>query len=95
MCPYFFAPRCTLTKPTSLRRICEAKPHKGRDTLNRQHGALSVAKADKGYARSRDVGSSPTEEPSVSVYKSFLIDHHFCISSGAFAYFKAVSQQKA
>ena len=25
---------------------------------------------------------------SVMVYKSFLIDHHFCISSGAFAYRK-------
>ena len=57
MCPYFFAPCCTLTKPTSLRRICEAKPHKGRDALNRQRTVLSVAKADKGYARSRDVGS--------------------------------------
>ena len=25
MCPYFFAPCCTLTKPTSLRRILRSK----------------------------------------------------------------------
>ncbi len=29
--------------------------------------------------------------PSVMVYKSFLIDHHFCIFRGIFATFRAIS----
>ena len=35
----------------------------------------------------RVVGSTPTGETRVMDYKSFLIDHHFCVFRGIFAHF--------